>query len=27
LRWERADIVLEVEHPRIEEVFKRTPHG
>lgn len=27
LRWERADIVLEVEYPRIEEVFKRTPHG
>lgn len=27
LRWDRADVVLEVEHPRIEEVFKRIPHG
>lgn len=27
LKWERADVVLEVEYPRIEEVFKRTPHG
>jgi lipoprotein-releasing system ATP-binding protein len=26
-KWERADVVLEVEHPRIEEVFNRIPHG
>ena len=26
-KWERADVVLEVAHPRIEEVFNRIPHG